>query len=47
MNYEYDYRLQIDKLKIIGNRFTIWMTLKVNYRLKILKKKYKKMKYYP
>jgi len=25
---------KIDKLKIIGNRFTKWMTVKVNYRLK-------------
>lgn len=28
---------KIVKLKIIGNRFTKWMTLKVNYRLKNLK----------
>jgi hypothetical protein len=30
---------KIVKLKIIGNRFTKWMTLKVNYRLKNLKTK--------
>jgi hypothetical protein len=28
---------KIVKLKIIGNRFTKWMTLKVNYRFKIQK----------